>query len=303
MNNVYYVGSGELTFDIIERIINENLKLELAPEAKLRIQRCRDYLDQKIAASDTPLYGITTGFGSLCSKNISPDELGTLQENLIKSHACSVGEEIRPVIIKLMMLFKAHALSLGHSGVQVITVQRILDFFNNDVMPIVYDRGSLGASGDLAPLANLFLPLIGVGDVNYKGKKREAISVLDEFGWEPVKLMSKEGLALLNGTQFMSANGVFAILKAFRLSKRADLIAAISLEALMDVLNPLWTVFSKSVRIKGKLKQERLSGIYSKVANSLRVPKLMYRIHTRSVVFRKYMGPQKMLSVMSLPYC
>ena len=216
--NVYHIGSGALTFEIIERIINENLKLELAPEAKLRIQKCRDYLDHKIASSEEPLYGITTGFGSLCTKNISPDELGTLQENLIKSHACSVGEEIRPVIIKLMMLLKAHALSLGHSGVQVITVQRILDFFNNDVMPIVYDRGSLGASGDLAPLANLFLPLIGVGDVYYKGKKCEAISVLDEFGWEPVKLMSKEGLALLNGTQFMSANGVFAMLKAFRLS-------------------------------------------------------------------------------------
>ena len=112
-----------------------------------------------------------------------------------------------------MMLLKAHALSLGHSGVQLITVQRILDFFNNDVLPIVYDRGSLGASGDLAPLANLFLPLIGVGDVNYKGKKCEAISVLDEFGWEPVRLMSKEGLALLNGTQFMSANGVLLFSK------------------------------------------------------------------------------------------
>ena len=111
MKNVYHVGSGELTFDIIERIINENLKLELAPEAKERIQKCRDYLDHKIAESEEPLYGITTGFGSLCSKNISPDELGTLQENLIKSHACSVGEEIRPVIVKLMMLLKAHALS------------------------------------------------------------------------------------------------------------------------------------------------------------------------------------------------
>ena len=238
MNNVYQIGSGDLSFELIERILNENLKLELAPEAKARIQRCRDYLDQKIAQSDEPLYGITTGFGSLCNKNISADELGTLQENLIKSHACSVGEEIRPVIVKLMMLLKAHALSLGHSGVQVITVQRILDFFNNDVLPIVYDRGSLGASGDLAPLANLFLPLIGVGDVYYKGRKREAISVLDEFGWEPVRLMSKEGLALLNGTQFMSANGVFAILKAQRLSRRADLIAALSLEAFDGRIDP-----------------------------------------------------------------
>lgn len=236
--NVYQVGSGELTFEVIERIIDENMKLELAPEAVERIQLCRDYLDKKTAESKVPLYGITTGFGSLCSKNISPDELGTLQENLIKSHACSVGDELRPVIIKLMLLFKAHALSLGHSGVQVITVQRILDFFNNDVLPIVYDRGSLGASGDLAPLANLFLPLIGVGDVNYKGQKREAISVLDEFGWAPVKLMSKEGLALLNGTQFMSANGVFALLKAQRLMKRADLIAAISLEAFDGRMDP-----------------------------------------------------------------
>lgn len=238
MKNVYYVGSGELTFDIVERIINENLKLDLAPEAKERILKCRDYLDRKIESSEEPLYGITTGFGSLCNRNISPDELSTLQENLVKSHACSVGSEIRPVIIKLMMLLKAHALSLGHSGVQLITVQRILDFFNNDVMPIVYDRGSLGASGDLAPLANLFLPLIGVGDVYYKGQKREAMDVLDEFGWAPVKLKSKEGLALLNGTQFMSANGVFALLKAFRLSKKADLIAALSLEAFDGRIDP-----------------------------------------------------------------
>ena len=129
MNNVYYVGSGELTFDLIERIINENLKLELAPEAKLRNTEVPRLSGQEDCGVGRTLYGITTGFGSLCSKSISSDELGTLQENLIKSHACSVGEEIRPVIIKLMMLLKAHALSLGHSGVQVITVQRILDFF------------------------------------------------------------------------------------------------------------------------------------------------------------------------------
>ena len=300
MKNVYHVGSGELTFDIIERIINENLKLELAPEAKERIQKCRDYLDHKIAESEEPLYGITTGFGSLCSKNISPDELGTLQENLIKSHACSVGEEIRPVIIKLMMLLKAHALSLGHSGVQVITVQRILDFFNNDVMPIVYDRGSLGASGDLAPLANLFLPLIGVGDVYYKGKKREAISVLDEFGWEPVKLMSKEGLALLNGTQFMSANGVFAILKAFRLSKKADLIAALPSKLSMGVSILLWIASSKSVRTEDKSRQAIISVNSWKAVKSLLNTKPMCKTRILSAVSPKCMVQRKMPSVMSL---
>ena len=205
MKNVYYIGSGELDFEIIEQIINKNLKLELAAEAKERIQKCRDYLDQKIESQKTPMYGITTGFGSLCNKNISPDELTRLQENLVKSHACSVGEEISPVIVKLMMLLKAHALSLGYSGVQVITVQRIIDFFNNDIIPIVCDRGSLGASGDLAPLANLFLPLIGVGDVYYQGRKREAMSVLDEFGWKPIRLMSKEGLALQRGIRYVES--------------------------------------------------------------------------------------------------
>ena len=251
--NIYMIGSEDLNFDIIERIINENMKLELAPEAKERIQRCREYLDKKIEQSEQPLYGITTGFGSLCNRNISPDELSTLQENLVKSHACSVGTEMPHVIVKLMFLLKAHALSLGHSGVQLITVQRIIDFFNNDVLPIVYDRGSLGASGDLAPLANLFLPLIGVGDVYYKGKRCEAISVLDEFGWEPVRLKSKEGLALLNGTQFMSANGVFAILRARRLISRVDLIAAVSLEAFDGRIDPLMDCIQQMRPHKGQI--------------------------------------------------
>jgi histidine ammonia-lyase len=254
MKNVYYIGSGDLTFELIENIINKNLKLELAPQAKERIQKCRDYLDLKVASQTTPLYGITTGFGSLCNKNISPDELTRLQENLIKSHACSVGSEISPVIVKLMLLLKAHALSLGYSGVQVITVERIVDFFNNDIIPIVCDRGSLGASGDLAPLANLFLPLIGVGDVYYQGKKRETMSVLDEFGWKPIRLMSKEGLALLNGTQFMSANGVFAMLRAFKLSKKADLIAALSLEAFDGCIDPFYEGLHQMRPHQGQIK-------------------------------------------------
>ena len=251
--NVYQIGSGDLTFELIERIINENLKLELSAEAKERIQKCRDYLDKKAVESEVPLYGITTGFGSLCNHTISPEDLSTLQENLVKSHACSVGQEVPPVIVKLMFLLKAHALSLGHSGVQVITVQRIIDFFNNDVMPIVYDRGSLGASGDLAPLANLFLPLIGVGDVYYKGKRCEAIAVLDEFGWEPVKLQSKEGLALLNGTQFMSANGVYAIIRARRIMKGADMIGALSLEAFDGRIDPFMDCIQQMRPHKGQI--------------------------------------------------
>lgn len=251
--NVYQIGSSELSFDLIERILNENMKLELSEEGRARIQKCRDYLDKKAVESEVPLYGITTGFGSLCNRSISPEDLSTLQENLVKSHACSVGTEVSPVIVRLMLLLKAHALTLGHSGVQVETVQRILDFFNNDVLPIVYDRGSLGASGDLAPLANLFLPLIGEGEVYHKGKRQEAINVLNEYGWKPVKLQSKEGLALLNGTQFMSSNGVYALLRARRIMKGADMIAAVSLEAFDGRIDPFMDCIQQMRPHKGQI--------------------------------------------------
>lgn len=238
MKHTYQIGTGELTFDMIERMLRQHATLELSPAACEKIEKCRNYLDRKTAESDVPLYGITTGFGSLCNRSISPDELSTLQENLVKSHACSVGTEVAPEVVRLMLLLKAHALSMGHSGVQVATVQRIIDFYNHDILPIVYDRGSLGASGDLAPLANLFLPLIGEGEVRYKGEKRDAKDVLREMGWRPVKLQSKEGLALLNGTQFMSSNGVYAILRSRRIMKAADMIAALSLEAFDGRIDP-----------------------------------------------------------------
>ena len=240
MLKTYYIGSGELTFDLIEEILDSKARLELSPEAIAKIEKWRNYLDRKTETSEVPLYGITTGFGSLCNRNISPNELTTLQENLVKSHACSVGTELNPEIVRLMLLLKAHALSMGHSGVQVVTVQRVLDLYNNDILPIVYDRGSLGASGDLAPLANLFLPLIGEGDVNYKGERRPAAEVLKEVGLEPVKLQSKEGLALLNGTQFMSSNGVYAIIRARHIMKGADMIGAISLEAFDGRIEPFY---------------------------------------------------------------
>ena len=253
MSKIYQIGSGDLNFEIIEDILGNDVKLELSEVARQRIQKCRDYLDKKTETSEAPLYGITTGFGSLCKCSISPAQLSTLQENLVKSHACSVGTEVPADVVKLMLLLKAHALSLGHSGVQIATVQRILDFFNNGVLPVVYDRGSLGASGDLAPLANLFLPLINEGEVNYKGKRMEAAAVLKEFGWSPVKLQSKEGLALLNGTQFMSSHGVYAMLKARRIMKEADMIAAVSLEAFDGRIEPFMDCIHQMRPHKGQI--------------------------------------------------
>lgn len=236
----YGIGTSELTYDLIERILNDGAKLYLSDEARVKIQKCRDYLDRKTDENTVPIYGVTTGFGSLCNKHISAEELTTLQENLVKSHSCSVGTPVDKTIVKLMLLLKAHALSLGFSGVQVQTVERILDFYNNDIYPVVFDRGSLGASGDLAPLANLFLPLIGEGEVIYKDKRIKGSEVLNIFGWKPIRLESKEGLALLNGTQFMSANGIKALIDGWHMVKCFDLFGAMSLEAFDGRIEPFW---------------------------------------------------------------
>ena len=238
MNNIHYITDETINFQVISKIINEDYKLELSEQAKNAIKKCRAYLDDKTKNSEAPIYGVTTGFGALHNVTISQDELSQLQENLVKSHACGTGNRVDNRIVKLMLFLKVHALSLGYSGVQVLTVQRIIDFFNNDIYPIVYEQGSLGASGDLSPLAHLFLPLIGRGEVEYQGKIVSGKDILDKFGWKPITLQSKEGLALLNGTQFMSSHGVFAMLKASKLIKLADIIAAISIDGYDGRIEP-----------------------------------------------------------------
>lgn len=236
----YSIGSSELTYDLIEKILNDNARLTLSDPAIKKIRHCREFLDSKTDENTTPIYGVTTGFGSLCDCHIDDKDLTTLQENLLKSHSCSVGTPVDKTVVKLMLLLKAHALSMGFSGVQVETVQRILDFYNNDILPVVYDRGSLGASGDLAPLANLFLPLIGEGYVNYDGKVFKGSDILNIFGWKPITLKSKEGLALLNGTQFMSANGIKALIDGWHLVNCFDMFGAMSLEAYDGRIEPFW---------------------------------------------------------------
>ncbi len=235
---IHYISPERLTIERVSEILDKKMKLELSEESIQRINRCRQYLDDKIKTCGRPLYGITTGFGSLCKISIAEDDLSTLQENLVKSHACGCGDRVDPEIVKLMLLTKVMSLSFGNSGVQLSTVQRLVDFFNNDILPVVYSQGSLGASGDLAPLANMCLPLLGLGEVYYKGEIRKASEVLAEKGWEPVKLVSKEGLALLNGTQFMSSHAVYAIIKARRLSKLADKIGSMSLDAFDGRIEP-----------------------------------------------------------------
>ena len=238
MEHMHYISSEVLNLETLHDIISQHKSIALSEEAKLNIQKCRSYLDQKMAEEDAPIYGINTGFGSLCNVKISKENLSQLQENLVKSHACGTGDEVPTEIVKLMLLLKIQSLSYGHSGVQLQTVERLIDFYNNDVLPVIYTQGSLGASGDLAPLAHLSLPLLGEGEVIFEGSKVHASEVLKKFNWKPIILQSKEGLALLNGTQFMSAYGSYVILKAMKYSYLADVIATVSLEGFDGRIEP-----------------------------------------------------------------
>ena len=227
----HQINKNWLTLATIDTIISDNLKLQLSEESAELVKKCRAYLDAKMQKNDSPIYGINTGFGSLCNTKIAKEDLEKLQRNLVTSHACGLGKEVPNEVVKLMLLFKIQGLSYGHSGVQLKTIQRLIDFYNNAVFPVVYQQGSLGASGDLAPLAHLVLPLLGLGEVNYKGQRMSGKALNKLMNWEAIQLQSKEGLALLNGTQFMSAYGIHSLLRAKKLSTLTDLIAAISLEA------------------------------------------------------------------------
>lgn len=238
METIHYISSDLLSIDTIHTIIREDKKLALSEEAIVNIEKCRKYLDDKMKAHGEPIYGINTGFGSLCNVEISKENLTKLQENLIKSHACGTGEEVPSEIVKIMLLLKIQSLSYGHSGIQLATVERLIEFFNNDILPVIYTLGSLGASGDLAPLAHLALPLIGEGEVYMDGFRQPSSKVLEKMNWQAIVMQSKEGLALLNGTQFMSAYGTHILLKSCKLSFLADLIGAVSLEGFDGRIEP-----------------------------------------------------------------
>ncbi|MEE0671484.1 histidine ammonia-lyase [Prevotella sp.] len=235
---IHKISAEHLSIERIGEIVYGGYKIELSDDAHKRIVDCREYLDRKIAESTTPIYGVTTGFGSLCNVSIGSDYLAQLQINLMMSHACGTGDRVPNDIVKIMLLLKIQSLSYGFSGCQLVTVNRLIDFFNNEIYPVVYMQGSLGASGDLVPLAHLSLPLVGLGEVEHKGMVMSGAEVLQKFDWQPIKLASKEGLALLNGTQNMGAFAVWALLQSIRLSDWADKIAAMSLDAYYGLKAP-----------------------------------------------------------------
>lgn len=261
MDSFHYISSAVLDLQVIYDIIKDHKKLELSEEARVNIEKSRSYLDKKIKQSDKPIYGINTGFGSLCNVKISSENLTELQENLVMSHACGTGSPVQKPIIKLMLFLKIQSLSYGNSGVALQTVQRLIDFYNEDILPVVFEQGSLGASGDLAPLAHLALPLIGKGEVYYNDQVISGEEILQSFNWEPLKLQSKEGLALLNGTQFMSAHGIHALIEAFKLCYFADLIGAVSIDAFNCNMSPFDELVHMVRPHRGQIKTaERLRG-------------------------------------------
>lgn len=234
----HYIDSSVLGFSKLQTLLDEDYKIALSEEASTKINKARSYLNFKQKESKQPIYGVNTGFGSLCNIKINEDKLTFLQENLVMSHACGTGDRVEDEIVKLMLLLKIQSLSYGYSGVSIELVERLIHFYNEGILPVIYEQGSLGASGDLAPLAHLALPLLGKGEVIIDGKIESAKILQERYGWEPLVLQSKEGLALLNGTQFMSAHLLRNVLYSRRLMKWADVIAAVSIDAFDCNMSP-----------------------------------------------------------------
>jgi histidine ammonia-lyase len=226
-------------FQQIKNLLAFDQLVSITFDAHERILKCRGYLDEKMKSPDALYYGINTGFGFLQNVQIDDAQLSELQNNLLKSHACGLGDEVPEDIVKLMVMLKIKSLSYGHSGVQIDTVKRLMDMYNSKMYPIIYTQGSLGASGDLAPLSHLALPLIGLGEVYLQGQKMSAADALKKLDWQPIALQSKEGIALINGTQFMSAYGLHNLVQAERLMQWANIIAAISFDAFNCTEEPL----------------------------------------------------------------
>lgn len=266
----YIINNEWISLSELEEILGDHFTIELGEKARKAIQTCRTFLDEKIKSSDKLIYGINTGFGSLCNTAIPKEDLEQLQRNLVLSHACGTGDEVPNDIVKRMLLLKVLGLSHGNSGVQLETVERLIYFFNHNILPVVYQQGSLGASGDLAPLAHLSLPLIGEGEVYFQGKKHASAEVLKGLHLEPIVLQSKEGLALLNGTQFMSSYASHCVAKGQQLWNQWNKIAALSLEGYDGRLNP----FQENVNgIRNQQGQIETAGIFRKLLKGSQVIK------------------------------
>jgi histidine ammonia-lyase len=254
LSNSFIIDNNDVTIHQIKSILKIPHAINLSNESILQINNCFEYLQHKTSNSNHLYYGINTGFGFLQNVAISQHQTQALQYNLLMSHACGIGSEVPSDIVKLMLLLKIKSLSYGYSGVQLATVQRLIDLYNHKILPVVYTQGSLGASGDLSPLSHLCLPIIGMGEVRYEGEKIGVEQLYKQLNWTPIALQNKEGLALINGTQFMSAYGIYCLQKSERLLHWANVIAAISLDAFNGSIEPFHPSIHKIRKQKGQIK-------------------------------------------------
>ena len=262
---MHYITDDFYSLEKIQELIASGEEIAVSDASKKKVVDCARYLSSKLETGDQIIYGINTGFGSLCNTVVSNEELEALQVNLVRSHACGAGAQIPDHITKRILLLKAIALSKGHSGVYIETIERILWLYNNNVIPVIYELGSLGASGDLAPLAHMSLSLIGEGHVVYRGETRETADVLKEFKMSPIRLHPKEGLALLNGTQFMAAYLSHCVATGLKVFDQANAVASISIDALMGLISPFSSNVNALRMQKGQIEvaktiRERLVG-------------------------------------------
>ncbi len=254
MATVHILGIKNLSTSIVEDILKDQISIKLSKDSRNAIQSCRSFLEEKLRTSSRPYYGINTGFGSLCNQEISKVDLEKLQENLVLSHACGMGNEIPDELVRLILFLKIKNLSFGYSGVRVSLVEQLIALYNHKILPVIFEMGSLGASGDLAPLAHLSLALLSEGNVQYKGKKMSASQALKKVKLAPFRLQAKEGLALLNGTQFSLAYGLWSVYHAERLYKIACMITAISMDAYYCDYSPLDANIHRIRKQKGQIK-------------------------------------------------
>ena len=228
------IGTAPLSYVDYQLIADGSVEIQLSETARKRISASRKFLEEKSLRSIAPIYGVNTGFGSLCDIEVGVEDLGTLQTNLVRSHACGTGDRLDLPIVRLIIALKLKSFAVGVSGIRLEVCESLVQLYNSGALPVLYAQGSLGASGDLAPLAHMSLPLLGEGSLWFEGEIQETRAVLDQLGakaWRTHTLASKEGLALLNGTQFMSAHGIYATLHARRLDYLADYVGALSTAA------------------------------------------------------------------------
>lgn len=246
------LGEGKLTIDELVAVARDKAFVGLSKDAENAVRRAREVVE-KCVAEQRVVYGLTTGFGKFSDVTISEEDTFSLQENLIMSHACGVGEPLPNEVVRAMMLLRVNALAIGYSGIRLETLKTLIEMLNKEVIPVIPKKGSLGASGDLVPLAHMSLVLLGMGEATYNGERMSGAEAMDRAGIAPVRLTSKEGLALINGTPAMCAIGALAVADSIRLMKSADIIAALTMEAEYGIIDAMDERLHKVRRQPGQM--------------------------------------------------